>query len=1365
MTRVIHALTCVLATLSLLFATATEIGAAPSNEPAGLETTTHLTPEYRYNNHWTAGDNRIVVCEGEPLQLSVLPNHIVPTWTKPNGGKFTGQNLVINHADVHDAGVYTARYRYSNGYTATTKITVDVLSEPTLSFETTGETCEGHDGAIDLTISDLPAGVFYELFDGQCNQLPTSWPVHERDQSGIISNFNISAAERHDNFSMRFSATLDVPTTGWYKFFTTSDDGSQLFIDGHKVVDNDGLHGAREREGNKHLTAGQHQIVVTFFEKLGGEVLDVKWDGPGFGKQAIPSNRLFVPYAIHWSNTSCEEDLTNLDDGTYSVDVKYGGLNCTVSGSATVTPGDSYVTNPGRIITDNAFYCIEEDATSFNPPAFSTTPAECAGGKLPTYQWQVKSDMGGHWYFISGATNQDYDPVTTGAGSKWYRRLSKCDCSPYYYWNGVSEVRDIHVFPDIDADITSTDADCDDNTGSITFTYNFNEVGQYDQLDLSVDNGRNFIRVHANSGSYTFDNLTPGDYQPVAKWERGDCDESFQSVTINQATAPTANISANNDRFCSGQSGIFEALDQQAGVTYTWDFGPFATPSTLTGPGPHLVQFNVPADQDSDINTPVSLTASIGDCSDSDTDLFRLVDLPDADFTAADPTCSDANGSITFTFIDHPNRSYIKLSIDGINGTFVSVPDDSGSYTFSGLQAGAYDLATMWGNDECGSRSLGSVTLSDQPGPGVTASASASPVVVGTQVTLTATATGGTRPLLYQWNVVDGASASVVVTPTETTTYMVTVTDPYGCDDTDEVTVVVVPAATAEVTFTEPTCTEANGTITFSFVDVDNRDGIMLSIDGGASFESVSDDSGSFTFTGQAAGDYDVAVKWGDGLGGVVSLGMVTLTDQVGPEVTATADVSTVCEGGSAVLTAAVTDGTAPFAYEWSTGEDGESISVNPVSTTEYTVTVVDVNGCSEEGAATVTVDPAPTIDIICSDDQIITTDVVNTNVCNQPALKAGLYFRVASAYSGNPYYRLDDAQFIENPADGTATLTGTAVNLRPGTNLTWELDIQFSNRSNVPVDGAPKLDDACAGNVVADGWHYYLNMTGLIIGTGALEGGVVEINRMGEPFQVGFSADLKNDQVDGASAWFTNTILSQPNDPAYVLNVIGRGDFNFELGTTTSLTDCFNIAPGQTSRLAVATDAGTYEWSTGETTEEISVSPMTTETYFVTVTDANGCTATTSQVVTVDDQSGLAVTEGDKVNADAIGGIATESSADAVNQNTTANTAFTANSVPGPRFNPTLTGLNDEMIFTLSQNAPNPAFNEASISFTVPTAGSVDLMVTDIAGAVVITRRIEAMVGKNGINLDVNDLQPGAYFYNVVYDGKRLTRKMIIAR
>ena len=101
--------------------------------------------------------------------------------------------------------------------------------------------------------------------------------------TGQIENVSLAVRERNDKFAIKFEGKIFIPTDGNYTFYTTSDDGSKLYIGGSNeanlVVNNDGLHGSQERSGSLNLTAGSHPIVITFFESTGGEKLEVRWQG------------------------------------------------------------------------------------------------------------------------------------------------------------------------------------------------------------------------------------------------------------------------------------------------------------------------------------------------------------------------------------------------------------------------------------------------------------------------------------------------------------------------------------------------------------------------------------------------------------------------------------------------------------------------------------------------------------------------------------------------------------------------------------------------------------------------------------------------------------------------------------------------------------------------------------------------------------------------------------------------------------------------------------------------------------------------------------------------------------------------------
>jgi cysteine-rich repeat protein len=139
-------------------------------------------------------------------------------------------------------------------------------------------------------------GLHYEYYELAA---PTALPDFDSltpDASGVVSSFDISVRQREDDFALRYRGYLRVDTPGDYIFYTSSDDGSQLFLDQTLVVDNDGLHGLGEVSGGVALTAGYHEIVVTMFEAGGGQALFVSWEGPATGgaKTSIGAGGLFV---------------------------------------------------------------------------------------------------------------------------------------------------------------------------------------------------------------------------------------------------------------------------------------------------------------------------------------------------------------------------------------------------------------------------------------------------------------------------------------------------------------------------------------------------------------------------------------------------------------------------------------------------------------------------------------------------------------------------------------------------------------------------------------------------------------------------------------------------------------------------------------------------------------------------------------------------------------------------------------------------------------------------------------------------------------------------------------------------------------
>ncbi len=75
---------------------------------------------------------------------------------------------------------------------------------------------------------------------------------------GITDKFEWFAIDYHGNF------WIEKP--GKYRFRLSSDDGSKLYIDNKKVVDNDNLHPMQTEEGHITLKGGLHKIRVQYFQ-------------------------------------------------------------------------------------------------------------------------------------------------------------------------------------------------------------------------------------------------------------------------------------------------------------------------------------------------------------------------------------------------------------------------------------------------------------------------------------------------------------------------------------------------------------------------------------------------------------------------------------------------------------------------------------------------------------------------------------------------------------------------------------------------------------------------------------------------------------------------------------------------------------------------------------------------------------------------------------------------------------------------------------------------------------------------------------------------------------------------------------------
>ncbi|MEO8378993.1 MAG: hypothetical protein ABI779_04940 [Acidobacteriota bacterium] len=355
------------------------------------------------------------------------------------------------------------------------------------------------------------------------------------------------------------------------------------------------------------------------------------------------------------------------------------------------------------------------------------------------------------------------------------------------------------------------------------------------------------------------------------------------------------------------------------------------------------------------------------------------------------------------------------------------------------------------------------------------------------------------------------------------------------------------------VTITGPTTSCAGGTV-------------ML--DAGSGFDEYLWSTGEITqqITVAPTGTtiYSVTVK--DGIGCSNS---DTHTVNVNPLPTpAITGPTSVCATGSVTLDA----GGGYSGYLWSNGAVSQTINVSPASTTNYSVTVTDGNGCQGTDSHTVTVNANPTVTITGPTSTCASTNIV---------LDAGPGFASYSWSTGDLTRQITVAPTINTVysvtvTDGngcTATDThNVSVNALPTATITPGGPTTFCAGGNVVLTASP-----------AASWLWSNGATSQNI----------TVNATG-------SYSVQVTSAAGCSA--TSAPTSVTVNPAPVVTITGP-------------TSSCASAP-------VLLDAGSgfasYLWSNGATSQTITVSPAATATYSVTVTDGSSCSGSDSHTVTV---------------------------------------------------------------------------------------------------------------------------------------------------
>jgi hypothetical protein len=143
-------------------------------------------------------------------------------------------------------------------------------------------------------------GLWAEYFDFRDGAFPAPsperLPLLRRVDSKLDfprSQAAFGGTELRGHFFARWTGFIKINVEGHYTFYTHSDDGSRLFVDGRLIVNNNGPHIWQEAAGSLYLRPGLHPFVVEYFDVSGESGLQVFWTRPWRGKELIPSASLF----------------------------------------------------------------------------------------------------------------------------------------------------------------------------------------------------------------------------------------------------------------------------------------------------------------------------------------------------------------------------------------------------------------------------------------------------------------------------------------------------------------------------------------------------------------------------------------------------------------------------------------------------------------------------------------------------------------------------------------------------------------------------------------------------------------------------------------------------------------------------------------------------------------------------------------------------------------------------------------------------------------------------------------------------------------------------------------------------------------
>jgi hypothetical protein len=755
---------------------------------------------------------------------------------------------------------------------------------------------------------------------------------------------------------------------------------------------------------------------------------------------------------------------------------------------------------------------------------------------------------------------------------------------------------------------------------------------------------------------------------------------------------PTASI-------CSGSS---VQLTASGGNSYLWSTG--ATSATITA-------------SNSGVYT-VTVTGT-GGCTGTASINVGAGSPPTATITPSGSTTFCQGGTLRLTA--GTGSSY--LWSNGATNAIIDV-----------TSSGAY-IVTVTGANGCTATASQTVTVNQAPSASINANGSTT-LCPGGSVGLTANGGGS-----YLWST--GASTASI-TATSANTYTVTVSGSNSCSATANILVTAGSVPSATIT--------PGGNTTFC------QGGSVLLTAGGGNSYLWSNGASTAAISATASGLYTVTVTGASGCTATTSQ-TVTVNNAPTPSITPSSSTN-ICPGSSVDLT-----GGGGNSYNWSTGSSNATITVNSAGT--YIVTVTGSNGCTASSSQQVNIQSS----------QATITPNGSTSIC----LGSNV---ILNASNGVSYLWSTGAttSSITVTQAGNYTLTVTANGGCTAT-ASQSVSVNTPPTAAINVNGPTTLCGAGSTSLTASGNGSFLWSTGASSPNITVTAGGTYTVTVTSSNSCTATASQTINQSSGANATISaNGSTTVCSGTSVTLTAGGGNSFSWSTGVTTAsisvnttglytvtVTDQNGCTGTASQTVVVSTPTATitpngsttfcpggsvtlnantgnsYLWSNGSVANSITVTAA--GTYIVTVLDANGCSATASQVVSVNNNPTTTITpsgstticaSGGSVGLTAGTGTSYTWSGGATTQSITATTGgtYTVTVVIAPGCSATAS-----QVVTQAQ-----AINITGIATpSTGTNGAVNITVTNAAQPATYT-------WSNGQTFeDISGLSPGSYTVTVV--------------